>query len=123
MDVQQLLSKVAENASVHRAFGPAYEAGGTLVIPVAWVVGGGGGGVDRAADRIDITDAADTADTASPAAGGGFGQLVWPLGVYQVRDGQVRWVPAVDVTRLALGAMALVRMVGARRCARRGRRG
>jgi hypothetical protein len=42
MDVKELLGKVAEHISVGRAFGPAYEKDGTLVIPVALVAGGRG---------------------------------------------------------------------------------
>ena len=44
MDIQELLGKVTKHLSVSRAFGTAYEKGGSLVIPVALVAGGGGGG-------------------------------------------------------------------------------
>jgi hypothetical protein len=44
MDTEQLLSRVAENLSVRRAFGAPYEKDGLLIIPVALVAGGGGGG-------------------------------------------------------------------------------
>ena len=39
--------------------------------------------------------------------GTGFGLQARPVGVYQVRDGEVVWKPAIDVTRLAKGGQAL----------------
>ena len=41
MDVENLLAKAADNLSVRRAFGAAYEKDGMLIIPVAIVAGGG----------------------------------------------------------------------------------
>ena len=41
MDVEKLLARTADNVSVRRAFGPAYEKDGLLIIPVAVVAGGG----------------------------------------------------------------------------------
>ena len=49
MDVENLLAKAADNLSVRRAFGTAYEKDGMLIIPVAIVAGGGGGGAARTA--------------------------------------------------------------------------
>jgi uncharacterized spore protein YtfJ len=43
VDVQELLGKVAHHLSVSRAFGTPFEKDGSLVIPVAFVAGGGGG--------------------------------------------------------------------------------
>jgi hypothetical protein len=64
------------------------------------VIGGGGAGGGG-------SDASD--------AGGGWGGVSWPLGVYEIRDGHVRWVPALDVTRLAVAGIALARAVVRRR--------
>ena len=47
MDVENLLAKAADDLSVRRAFGTAYEKDGMLIIPVAIVAGGGGGGTAR----------------------------------------------------------------------------
>jgi uncharacterized spore protein YtfJ len=115
MDVENLLSKAAENLSVHRAFGTAYEKDGVFIIPVALVAGGGGGGTasprhgERAADPGGRTE-----------TGGGFGALVLPAGVYVVKGDQVRWIPAVDPTIVVLASLTLVRLV-ARTWARRHR--
>lgn len=53
--------------------------------------------------------------------GGGFGGLVLPAGAYVVKDGQVRWVSAVDVTIVVLASLSLVRVL-ARSWSRRRRR-
>jgi uncharacterized spore protein YtfJ len=123
VDVENLLTKVADNLSVRRAFGSAYEKDGTLIIPVAIVAGGGGGGTGRnrhgdPAAGPDSPPAAAAAtrdgtpeDPGRTEAGGGFGGLVLPSGAYVVQDGQVRWVPAVDVTLAVLASLSLVRML------------
>jgi uncharacterized spore protein YtfJ len=129
VDVENLLAKVADNLSVRRAFGDAYEKDGMLIIPVAIVAGGGGGGTghnrrgDPAAgpesppDAADAPGAADAAHDRTPQdpgrteAGGGFGGLVLPSGAYVVNGDQVRWVPAVDVTITVLASLTLVRLL------------
>ena len=123
MDVEKLLARTADNVSVRRAFGPAYEKDGLLIIPVAVVAGGGGGGTSRSRRR-DPAAGPDGPPEAGPAgedttpqdsgpmdAGGGFGGLVLPAGAYVVKDGQVRWVPAVDVTIVALASLSVVRVL------------
>jgi hypothetical protein len=61
------------------------------VIPAASVGGGGGGGGD-----------------AEHNGGGGFGLRARPVGAYVIRGDEVTWVPAVDVTRLALVALGVL---------------
>ena len=123
MDVENLLAKAADNLSVWRAFGAAYEKDGVLIIPVAIVAGGGGGGTGRhrrgnpAAGPDSPPEDAATARGITPQnsggteAGGGFGGLVLPSGAYVVKGDQVRWVPAVDVTIAVLASLSLVRML------------
>jgi uncharacterized spore protein YtfJ len=53
-------------------------------------------------------------------AGGGFGGLVLPAGVYVVKGDHVRWVPAVHVTLIALASLSLARALARARA--RGRR-
>ena len=107
MTLQELLSKATESVSAGRCFGPPLEKDGTLIIPVA-VTGGGGGGGDTASGAGE------------PMSGAGFGGVAWPLGVYVVRDGSVKWVPIIDPTRLALAAIGLVKIGLKVRAARRG---
>jgi uncharacterized spore protein YtfJ len=85
MDAGQLLEGVREAMTVRRVFGDPIERDGTLVVPAAKVRGGGGGGSDTAGN-----------------GGGGFGLSATPAGVYVMRDGDVRWEPAIDVNRIVL---------------------
>jgi uncharacterized spore protein YtfJ len=135
MDVENLLAKTSDSISVRRAFGTAYEKDGMLIIPVAMVAGGGGAGT--AAPRRRNSDArpgsppgesamADDAtqqDSGRMDAGGGFGGLALPSGVYVVKGDEVRWVPAVDVTIVALASLSLARVLARAWARRRGRRG
>jgi hypothetical protein len=41
----------------------------------------------------------------------GFGGLVLPMGVYVVKDDQVRWVPAYDATLIVLAGLSVVRVL------------
>jgi uncharacterized spore protein YtfJ len=97
MTLQELMSKATDSFSAGRCFGPPIEKNGMMVIPVA-IAGGGGGGGDA------------TSDAGQPATGGGFGGMAWPLGVYVVKGDDVRWVPVVDPTRLALALIGLVKI-------------
>lgn len=97
--LERLTETARDTLTVRRVFGEAYTEGGVTVIPVASVMGGTGLGYG-----------AGYRDDASPdgeGGGGGFGVRARPLGAYVVRDGSVRWHPAVDVDRLALGAQVL----------------
>jgi uncharacterized spore protein YtfJ len=134
MDVENLLAKTSDSISVRRAFGTAYEKDGMLIIPVAMVTGGGGAGTASPRRRNSAarpggpseesaaTDDATPQDPGTMDAGGGFGGLVLPSGVYVVKGDEVRWVPAVDVTIVALASLTLARVL-ARAWARRRRRG
>ena len=83
MDVENLLAKVAENLSVRRAFGTAYEKDGMLIIPVALVAGGGGGGTGTARNR-----------RGNSAAGPGSPSEGAPQRTTRHRRTQGAWTPA-----------------------------
>lgn len=88
MNVNEMLEGAREAITVRRVYGDPIERDGVMIIPAADVRGGGGGGGD-----------------ANQNGGGGFGVAARPVGVYVVRDGDLRWEPAVDVSRLAIGGM------------------
>jgi uncharacterized spore protein YtfJ len=118
MDVQDLLNKVAQNLSVTRAFGSAYEKDGTLVIPVALVTGGGGAGEGSngapspsSDDDVVHGDSVDTDADASSGSGGGFGGMVMPVGVYVVKDEKVHWIPAVNANLVIVVVFITLRMI------------
>ena len=125
MDVENILAKASENLSVRRVFGAAYEKDGLLIIPVGLVAGGGGGGggtaptggsdaAGRPDDPSGTSPAGHEAASRDPArtgAGGGFGGLLLPSGVYVIKGDQVRWIPAVDPTIVVLASLVLVRVL------------
>ena len=121
MNTRELLDRMAENVSVRRSFGAAYEREGLLLIPVALVAGGGGGGEGPmkppATGRTGAMETTEPASVAPPdgqpptGTGGGFGGLVLPVGVYVVKGDQVRWVPAFDATLIVLASLSVVRVV------------
>ena len=86
MKVDEMLSGARDAISVTKVFGETIHEDGVAVIPVAKVGGGGGGGGDNEGN-----------------GGGGFGIAAKPAGAYVLKDGNVRWKPAVDVNRIVLG--------------------
>jgi uncharacterized spore protein YtfJ len=90
MDIQEALSQTREAINVKRVYGEPYERNGVVVIPAATVGGAGGGGSGE--------------DVASGNVGGGagFGLNGRPVGAYVIEEGNVRWEPAIDVTRIVL---------------------
>ncbi|HEX6140320.1 MAG TPA: spore germination protein GerW family protein [Candidatus Limnocylindria bacterium] len=88
MNVTEVLEGAREAMTVKRVYGEPIQHNGLTVIPVADVRGGGGGG-----------------GAGTDNGGAGFGLMARPVGVYVVRDGDVRWEPALDVTRVATMGM------------------
>jgi uncharacterized spore protein YtfJ len=86
MKVDEMLSGARDAMTARTVFAEPIERDGILIIPAAKVRGGGGGGADSENN-----------------AGGGFGLTAKPAGAYVVRDGEVRWEPALDVNRMVLG--------------------
>ena len=95
MDVKDIVASAREAITVKRVYGEPYVANDITVIPAATVVGGAGGG------------GGDGTDDSGKSGGGGFGVRARPAGVVVIRDGRVRWKPAVDVNRIAFGALAV----------------
>jgi uncharacterized spore protein YtfJ len=83
-NIDELLGGARDAITVKRVYGDPIESDGVTVVPAAKVGGGGGGGGDSEGD-----------------GGGGFGLGARPVGAYVIKDGDVRWVPAVDVNRIA----------------------
>ncbi|MGH2429833.1 MAG: spore germination protein GerW family protein [Candidatus Limnocylindria bacterium] len=90
MNVDEMLQGVREAMTARTVFGEPIERDGVLIIPAARVRGGGGGGGDNQQN-----------------GGGGFGLTAAPAGAYVVREGTVRWEPALDVNRIVLGAQVV----------------
>jgi uncharacterized spore protein YtfJ len=96
MHVAELATTVRDAITVSRVFAEPYEQDGVTVIAAATVAGGGGGGGGHD-------------ERGQEGEGGGFGVVARPAGAYVIKDGRVRWRPAVDVNRLVatIGAVAI----------------
>lgn len=117
MEIPSLLAKVTDTMHVSRSFGPPSQHGDVTLVPVAVVAGGGGGG-----GGTGHGDVAASAASGGGGGGGGFGTISWPIGAYVIEGGAVRWVPALDVTRLAVAGIGVVKAVTKLRARRQARR-
>jgi hypothetical protein len=94
---------VRDAVSAGQVFAEPVQRDGMTVIGVARVYGGGGG-----------------EQSLNGSTRGGLGLLAGPVGAYVIREGQVRWSPAVDVNRLIVvaavaTAVVIIRVRRARR--------
>ena len=95
MNVQEILEKAQDTVTVKRVYGIPIEKDGLTIIPAASVSGGGGGG----------------GGPADSGGGAGFGVRARPVGAFVIKDGELRWAPAIDTTKIAMRGM-LVPIVG-----------
>jgi uncharacterized spore protein YtfJ len=95
MDPKKLTDQLKDAIGPRRVFGEPVEREGVTLVPAATVIGGGGGG---------------SAPETSPEGGTGlgYGLLAWPTGAYEIRDGNARWIPALDTTRIAVVALIVL---------------
>lgn len=109
MQLDQVFTSAKDTLTVRRVYGEPIERDGITVIPAASIGGGAGGGDGR------------NPDDNSTGSGGGFGMGAKPIGAYVIKDGAVRWQPAVDTNRLMLvvGAVAVTALIVGGRLARR----
>jgi hypothetical protein len=125
MDLGELMSKVGTAMQGGRSFGPAIEHDGVLIIPVAYVVGGGGGGEGPAGPKTGRPQSSPlTPSEVPPSAppqggGGGFGFVSWPIGAYVVKNGEVTFKPSFDVGLVLMLARSLLKAVRGRTRGRR----
>lgn len=91
MEVQDVIAQARDVLTVKRVFGEPYEKDGVTIIPAARVGGGAGGG------------GGEDAEGKGKGSGSGFGMGARPVGAFMIRDGELRWRPAVDVNRIILG--------------------
>lgn len=94
MDIEETISNARDAITVKRVYGEPYERNGVVVIPAAAVGGGAGGG------------SGEDPQGGGSGGGGGFGLGARPVGAYVIENDNVRWEPAVDVTRLIQRAFA-----------------
>jgi uncharacterized spore protein YtfJ len=93
MQVSEMIDSARDALNVRRVFGEPIEKDGITIIPAAKIGGGAGGGSGDGEE--------------GSGSGGGFGLSAKPAGAYIVRDGDVRWEPAIDVNRIVLGGQVV----------------
>ena len=109
MDIRDFIMDVTRAADVRTVFGEPIERDGVTIVPVATVrAGGGGGGGDGPPAREGVPSPAPDGGPDRPEApgggvGGGYGVTARPVGIYVIRDGDVRFQPALDLPRIILG--------------------
>jgi uncharacterized spore protein YtfJ len=91
MDTEELIREARDTITVRRVFGEPYERDGVTIIPAARVRGGGGGGSGEG-------------PKGEKGGGSGFGVSARPVGAFVLKDGAWEWKPAVDVTKVIIGA-------------------
>ena len=106
----QTLDNTRQAIIGQRVFGEAYVVGDTTVIPVSHVRGGGGAGSGEGQGE-------DGKGGSGNGTGAGFGINAKPVGVYVVKDGSVDWQPAIDRSKVIIGAqvVAVVALLTARK--------
>jgi uncharacterized spore protein YtfJ len=95
MEVQDVIAQARDTLTVKRVFGEPYEKDGLTIIPAARILGGAGGG------------SGEDPQGQGRGTGSGFGLTARPVGAFVVREGELRWRPAVDVTRIVLGGQVV----------------
>ena len=107
MKFDEFVTTARDAITVRRVYGEPVTQDGTTVIPAAsvWGGAGGGGGHDQQGQE---------------GAGGGFGVHARPAGAFVMKDGEVRWMPAMDVSHIAnlMGAVVITYMFNRARTAR-----
>lgn len=101
MRVMDVVNEAKGAMRASEVFGTPYEKNGVTIIPAARIAGGAGGGGDQQ----------------NPQAGGvGFGVASRPVGAFVIKDGEVRWQPALDLNRVILmgQVVAIVALLTAR---------
>jgi uncharacterized spore protein YtfJ len=104
----EALERTQDSMTVRRVFSEPVERDGVTIVPAAAVRGGGGGGGGE-----DMNG--------NQGGGAGFGLSARPVGAYQIKDGVVTWVPALDLTRvIVLGqVVAIIALMVVRTLVRR----
>ena len=91
MEPMAILDQAKDMLTAKRVIGEPYEKNGVTLIPVVAVGGGGGGGSGTDPEK------------GASGFGGGGGIGARPVGAYVIKGDTVRWMPAVDATRVIIG--------------------
>jgi uncharacterized spore protein YtfJ len=90
-----MLRQARSSMSARRVYAKPVRSGSVTVIPAARVLGGAAGNGEAPGGL-------------GQAEGAGFGVMARPVGAFVIRDGVVRWKPAIDLLPLAGIALLLL---------------
>ncbi len=129
--LETLAASLNQNASVKNVFGEPVRAGEKVIIPVAQVMLGMGGGHGHSNQHHKQLCLPDPSRTASPerpetpagGAGGGGGMRVLAKGVFEITPKRTRFIPVYGIKEIVmslaagflLGRLAVSRLLGKRR--------
>lgn len=129
--LETLAASLHDNASVKTVFGEPVRAGDKVIIPVARIMFGMGGGYGHGTQqtkKLLPPDSSQTSSTDKPGkegegAGGGGGMRVIAKGVYEITPKATRFIPAYDPKKILIslvagflfGQLVVSRLVGKRR--------
>lgn len=106
-ELAERVTRAVEGGAARLAFGEPVVRGDVTLVPAARIMatGGMGGGSVAAPAGGDDPGANDAGRAAGDQQGGGGGGLLTatPVGAYVIKDGEVRWRPALNVNRVVLG--------------------
>jgi len=92
--IDDIIAQARDSMTVKRVYGDAYEKDGIMLIPAAAVRGGAGAGEGEGEGEDGTMHGS--------GGGGGFGVSARPVGAYQIKDGEVTWIPAADTTKVII---------------------
>ena len=110
MQVAEFLPSLSESLAAKRVYSDPVERDGVTLITAAAIRGGGG--INRGREREN-------------AEGGGMGLGARPVGAYVIKGGEVKWKPALDLSRAIFRGQVVVfagLLVAGLLLGRRGRR-
>ena len=97
-DAETPLAKATESLTAGRSYGPIVEREGTLIVPRR----GSSARVEAGTGQGPMEG-----EHAGSGSGGGWFGVSWPVGAWIVKGDDVRWVSAIDGTRLAVSILGL----------------
>ena len=107
VDMRQVIDEARDALTVRRVYSEPYERNGVTVILASRMQGGGGGGGGEGHQEGDAGAGTGGSGSTGSGWGGGFGLNARPVGAFVIHGDDVRFVPALDVTRIVIGAQLL----------------
>ena len=105
--VENIASRLGQNASVKNVYGDPIVAQGKTIIPVAKIAYGFGGGFGKGKNKNKLPEnKTEWPDKPIGEGGGGGGGLrATPVGVYEVNGNQTKFIPANNNQQLLIAAV------------------